>query len=510
MDAGPIKDSYTLDYTWAPDGRSVSWTWSRGRSSGRRTARTCSSGSAGPTTVTYSLAVDLNIPMIGMLRRKAEKVIIDTALKGLKRRVESHSGGRTEQAVTSVRARRAVHRQGRRRQDDARRGHGRPPRPSGRKALVVSTDPAHSLGDALEAELDGEPTELESGLYAAHIDTHALLDDAWGPLQRHLRTVLAGAGVDELVADELTVLPGVEDLLALARGAARRRVGAVGGRRRRLRAHRGDAAVAGPARSAGGLPRAAVPRAPAGGARAVGGPVRRRAGRRGGLGFHDRRPRRAGRAARGPPRDARRPHPHLDPARAHPGAGGGGGDPAHAHRVGAARAARRRRRRQPGRAGAAAVAARARGALAARAAHRAAGRARRADRAGGCRCPTVDHTAAEPTGVAALLEVADDLYGATDPAAAGSAGPPPLRVRRTRGGGHVGGLGVRAGDRPARRGRRSARAGPRRRRAGGRGRRGAAAGGAAVGAAPVHGHRGAAGRRRPVRRVRPRPAVWTR
>jgi len=45
----------------------------------------------GTTTVTYSLAVDLNIPMIGMLRRKAEKVIIDTALKGLKRRVESGS-----------------------------------------------------------------------------------------------------------------------------------------------------------------------------------------------------------------------------------------------------------------------------------------------------------------------------------------------------------------------------------------------------------------------------------
>ena len=41
-----------------------------------------------PDEVTYSLAVDLNIPMIGMLRRKAEKVIIDTALKGLKPRVE--------------------------------------------------------------------------------------------------------------------------------------------------------------------------------------------------------------------------------------------------------------------------------------------------------------------------------------------------------------------------------------------------------------------------------------
>ena len=86
---------------------------------------------------------------------------------------------------------------------------------SGRKALVVSTDPAHSLGDALEAELGGEPVELEPGLFAAHIDTRALLDESWGRLQGHLRTMLAGAGVDELVADELTVLPGVEDLLAL-------------------------------------------------------------------------------------------------------------------------------------------------------------------------------------------------------------------------------------------------------------------------------------------------------
>lgn len=86
---------------------------------------------------------------------------------------------------------------------------------SGRKALVVSTDPAHSLGDAFEADLDGEPAELASGLFAAHIDARVLLDDAWAQLRGHLRTLLSGAGVDELVADELTVLPGVEDLLAL-------------------------------------------------------------------------------------------------------------------------------------------------------------------------------------------------------------------------------------------------------------------------------------------------------
>jgi ribosome-associated toxin RatA of RatAB toxin-antitoxin module len=89
MDAGPIKDSYTLDYNWAPDGRSVSWTLVKGQIQKAQNGSYTLAGTGEETTVTYSLAVDLNIPMIGMLRRKAEKVIIDTALKGLKRRVES-------------------------------------------------------------------------------------------------------------------------------------------------------------------------------------------------------------------------------------------------------------------------------------------------------------------------------------------------------------------------------------------------------------------------------------
>ncbi len=89
MDAGPFKDSYTLDYRWAPDGRSVSWTLVKGQIQKAQDGSYALSDDGKATTVTYSLAVDLNIPMIGMLRRKAEKVIIDTALKGLKRRVES-------------------------------------------------------------------------------------------------------------------------------------------------------------------------------------------------------------------------------------------------------------------------------------------------------------------------------------------------------------------------------------------------------------------------------------
>jgi arsenite-transporting ATPase len=88
----------------------------------------------------------------------------------------------------------------------------------GRKALVVSTDPAHSLGDALDVRLSAEPSEVEGsgGLFACQIDPRGLVDEAWGELRGHLRTVLAGAGVDELDAEELTVLPGVEELLALA------------------------------------------------------------------------------------------------------------------------------------------------------------------------------------------------------------------------------------------------------------------------------------------------------
>lgn len=86
----------------------------------------------------------------------------------------------------------------------------------GRKTLVVSTDPAHSLGDALAVPLGGSPSEVDSGLYAAQIDPRGLVDNAWRELRGHLRTVLAGAGVDELDAEELTVLPGVEELLALA------------------------------------------------------------------------------------------------------------------------------------------------------------------------------------------------------------------------------------------------------------------------------------------------------
>ena len=89
LDASPIKDSYTLTYDWNGDD-SVVWTLVEGRMlRAMDGAYELAGRGDGQTEVTYRLAVDISIPMIGMLRRKAEKVIIDTALKGLKRRVES-------------------------------------------------------------------------------------------------------------------------------------------------------------------------------------------------------------------------------------------------------------------------------------------------------------------------------------------------------------------------------------------------------------------------------------
>ena len=88
LDASPIKDAYTLAYDWHGDD-SVTWTLVESRMLKAMDGAYELDGRDGSTEVTYRLAVEISIPMIGMLRRKAEKVIIDTALKGLKKRVES-------------------------------------------------------------------------------------------------------------------------------------------------------------------------------------------------------------------------------------------------------------------------------------------------------------------------------------------------------------------------------------------------------------------------------------
>jgi carbon monoxide dehydrogenase subunit G len=92
LDAGPIRDEYDLGYTWDDD-NGVRWKLVRAGSMLTDMDGTYELDEVdGGTRVTYTLAVDVSIPMLGMLKRKAEKVIIDTALKGLKRRVEATRG----------------------------------------------------------------------------------------------------------------------------------------------------------------------------------------------------------------------------------------------------------------------------------------------------------------------------------------------------------------------------------------------------------------------------------
>ena len=86
---------------------------------------------------------------------------------------------------------------------------------SGVKTLVASADAAHSLADCLDRPLGPEPVELEPGLSAVHVDARARGERSWRAVQEYLLGVLEALGVDPLVAEELTVLPGAEEVLAL-------------------------------------------------------------------------------------------------------------------------------------------------------------------------------------------------------------------------------------------------------------------------------------------------------
>ncbi|MDT4920466.1 MAG: arsenite/tail-anchored protein-transporting ATPase [Pseudonocardiales bacterium] len=85
----------------------------------------------------------------------------------------------------------------------------------GVKTLLLSTDIAHSLADALDVPLSDEPVEVATSLWAVQIDTQGRFEAAWRDVQAFLVDMLAKGGVDPITADELTVLPGVDEVLAL-------------------------------------------------------------------------------------------------------------------------------------------------------------------------------------------------------------------------------------------------------------------------------------------------------
>ena len=88
---------------------------------------------------------------------------------------------------------------------------------AGRRTLVVSTDSAHSLGDALDLEIGSEPTDVLPGLQAVEVDVNRELESHWGTIHQYLTKFMTFRGIDETVAEEIAILPGMEELFSLLR-----------------------------------------------------------------------------------------------------------------------------------------------------------------------------------------------------------------------------------------------------------------------------------------------------
>ena len=87
---------------------------------------------------------------------------------------------------------------------------------TGHKTLLMSTDPAHSVADALGTDLSSEPVEVASNLWAEQLDPQQRLEENWREIQQHAVAVLQWAGIQEIEAEELSVIPGLDELFALA------------------------------------------------------------------------------------------------------------------------------------------------------------------------------------------------------------------------------------------------------------------------------------------------------
>jgi arsenite-transporting ATPase len=86
---------------------------------------------------------------------------------------------------------------------------------SGLKTIVLSTDPAHSLSDSLEAELGSEPTQCADLLWGQEVQAQDEMERHWEAVQEWLSELLAEHGVDRISAEELTVPPGMDELFSL-------------------------------------------------------------------------------------------------------------------------------------------------------------------------------------------------------------------------------------------------------------------------------------------------------
>ncbi|MBC8097846.1 MAG: ArsA family ATPase [Armatimonadetes bacterium] len=81
----------------------------------------------------------------------------------------------------------------------------------GLKTIVISTDTAHSLADSLEKTIGPEPVEIHPNLWAQEVDARYSMDKYWGRFQKYMVALFSRNGVDDMVAEEVTILPGLEE-----------------------------------------------------------------------------------------------------------------------------------------------------------------------------------------------------------------------------------------------------------------------------------------------------------
>jgi arsenite-transporting ATPase len=87
---------------------------------------------------------------------------------------------------------------------------------AGHRTIVLSTDPAHSLSDAFDLELGDLPVPITDGLWGQQLDTQARMEDTWQEIQAWLVEVFQWAGVAAIEAEELSVIPGLDEIFSLS------------------------------------------------------------------------------------------------------------------------------------------------------------------------------------------------------------------------------------------------------------------------------------------------------
>ena len=86
---------------------------------------------------------------------------------------------------------------------------------AGKRVLVMSTDPAHSLSDAFDEQVGPDPREMATGLYAQEMDHGRMIEEHWAEIQEYMTTFFEWQGADSLAAEELAMLPGMDELFGL-------------------------------------------------------------------------------------------------------------------------------------------------------------------------------------------------------------------------------------------------------------------------------------------------------